>query len=106
MFRIKTVRRQARQATVRLVASLLGALLALSVSPLHANPTGGQVVGGRATITSPKNKTVQVEQHSNRAIVNWQRFDIAPGETTRFCATFPAVGHPQSCHRFDRPVTD
>jgi len=48
----------------------------------RANPTGGNVVAGSATITSA-GKTLTVNQSSNRAIVNWQGFSIGAGETTR-----------------------
>ena len=48
-----------------------------------ADPLGGTVVGGTATIqSSPKNVTVT--QTSPSAIINWNTFDIGPGETTRF----------------------
>lgn len=48
-----------------------------------ANPVGGTVVGGAATISNA-GSTLTVTQASNRAIINWKSFDIAPGETTQF----------------------
>jgi filamentous hemagglutinin family protein len=48
-----------------------------------ANPTGGAVVAGSATI-GPAGKTLSVTQGSQNAIINWQTFSIASGETTRF----------------------
>ena len=54
--------------------------------PLKASskPKGGQVVGGQATISNPNASTTQVDQSTNRAIINWQSFDINAGETARF----------------------
>ncbi len=48
----------------------------------QANPQGGNVVAGAATITSA-GKTLTVNQTSNRAIINWQGFSIGAGEKTR-----------------------
>jgi filamentous hemagglutinin family protein len=48
-----------------------------------ANPTGGVVVGGAATISSTGSVT-NVVQSTNRAIINWQTFSIATGETVNF----------------------
>lgn len=48
-----------------------------------ANPQGGQVVGGTATINQVGN-TVTVNQASQRAVINWTGFSINNGELTRF----------------------
>lgn len=50
---------------------------------VSANPQGGAVVAGAATVSAAGN-TMTINQASGRAIVNWQTFSIAPGETTRF----------------------
>src|SRR5580693_1173241 len=68
------------------VAGALGlsALLLLGQSaPLLANPTGGAVVAGSATIGAA-GKTLTVTQSTNNAIINWQTFSIASGEATKF----------------------
>jgi filamentous hemagglutinin family protein len=49
-----------------------------------ANPTGGQVVSGTATINSPAPGTLTINQATSTAIINWQDFSIAAGELTRF----------------------
>ncbi|MEO9204142.1 MAG: filamentous hemagglutinin N-terminal domain-containing protein [Gammaproteobacteria bacterium] len=49
-----------------------------------ANPTGGQVTAGNATISSPSPTTVQINQYSDKAIVEWHSFNIAPNEKTHF----------------------
>jgi filamentous hemagglutinin family protein len=49
-----------------------------------ANPAGGTVVAGEAQITVPDPSTLHVNQSTNKAIINWQSFNIGEGETTRF----------------------
>ncbi len=71
------VRRLERSGVGWLFLAVLGA------SPLAAQPTGGQVVAGAATIsTSPGALTVT--QSSDRAIIHWQDFSIASGGLARF----------------------
>ena len=56
----------------------------LLINGTYANPVGGVVAAGSATITTPDANTVQVNQATDKAIVNWQSFNIASQETTRF----------------------
>lgn len=49
----------------------------------HANPTDGVVSAGSADI-SANGKTLDITQHSNKAVIDWRSFDIAPDETTNF----------------------
>ena len=58
-------------------------LLALGISHLFANPTGGQVAAGSASINTVPG-TVTINQQSNIAIINWQTFSIGAGELTKF----------------------
>jgi filamentous hemagglutinin family protein len=51
---------------------------------LLANPTGGQVAAGSAGIKGEGTSAVTVKQGSNLAIINWQTFSIASGESTTF----------------------
>ena len=64
-------------------AVLIGVLLLGEASSLLANPTGGAVVAGAATIGAA-GKTLTITQGSNVAIIDWQTFSIASGETTKF----------------------
>lgn len=48
-----------------------------------ANPEGGAVVAGGATISSA-GATTTIQQSTDRAVIHWQGFSIAPGETTIF----------------------
>jgi filamentous hemagglutinin family protein len=76
-----------RQFTSRMAASfVLTAALALSPASgpsLRANPSGGQVVAGDASLSS-SGSTLTITQGSDRAIINWQDFSIPGGSTTRF----------------------
>lgn len=49
-----------------------------------ANPLDPVVKAGSATVSQPDARTTIINQSSNRAVIDWRRFDIAPGETTRF----------------------
>ncbi len=58
--------------------------LSLALNPAMANPTGGQVVAGAAAITAPSISQLLINQATPTAIINWQSFSIATGESTRF----------------------
>lgn len=60
------------------------ALVPMSGAISLANPLGGQVVGGSATVAGQGTPNVTVTQSSPSAIINWQTFNIGAGETTRF----------------------
>ncbi len=49
-----------------------------------ANPVAGTVAAGSATITSPTPNTVIINQSTDKAIINWQSFNIGAGEKTQF----------------------
>ncbi len=53
------------------------------VGPARANPIDGTVTAGQATISSSAN-TLDIHQHTDKAVIDWRGFDIAPGETTAF----------------------
>jgi len=54
------------------------------VPPAVANPTGPAVVAGQAEIAGLGTDRVTIAQASQRAIINWQSFNIAPNEVTHF----------------------
>src|SRR5262245_4499649 len=64
---------------------LLGLILAFvcATQVSFSNPKGGVVVGGNAAISQQGNK-VQVNQNSQKAIINWQSFNVAPNEHVNF----------------------
>lgn len=63
-----------------LTLTLSGLLL---TSAARAGPEGGSVVSGSATITNGAGGTT-IRQATDRAIINWNRFNINPGEYVRF----------------------
>jgi filamentous hemagglutinin family protein len=58
-------------------------LLILGISTAAANPRGGTVVAGTATITAA-GKTLTIRQSSLQGIINWQAFENTPSETIAF----------------------
>src|SRR4051794_15593538 len=60
------------------------ALWAIGSGPAMAGPDGPNVVGGNATVSGAGTSSVQVNQSSQRAIINWNTFNIRQGETTTF----------------------
>ncbi len=57
--------------------------VALYGAAAFADPTGGNVAAGVATINTANGATT-INQSSNRAIINWNSFSIGANETTRF----------------------
>src|SRR5438132_929890 len=45
---------------------------------------GGTVVGGGATITNPNSTTTRIDQSTDRTIINWNNFSIAPSNSVIF----------------------
>ncbi|PPT86778.1 MBG domain-containing protein [Xanthomonas theicola] len=73
----------------RRYAVLLAGMALLGLSPLAvalppgALPGGGQVVAGQAAI-SQQGDTLSIDQGTQRAIIDWQRFDIGQDAAVRF----------------------
>jgi filamentous hemagglutinin family protein len=59
------------------------ALSLLAITPAYALPSGGQVVGGQASIATAGTQTT-ITQSTDRGIINWQSFDIGTGEHVLF----------------------
>ena len=73
-----------KEALRRVYAGFLaGALLLGGYSTALAAPTGGTVAAGSATINQNGALTT-INQASQKAIINWNSFGIAKGETVRF----------------------
>lgn len=70
----------------RPVALAVALALAQQCAPgaAHANPTGAQVVHGQVQITQPDARSTLIRQGSDKAILDWQGFSIAPGERVEF----------------------
>ncbi len=60
------------------------ALMPLGIVAAVANPLGSQVVGGAANVQGQGTSAVTVTQSTDKAIINWQSFNIGSGQTTQF----------------------
>lgn len=71
---------------LRMLVANLFSTTALTLVPTlaNANPLGGQVVAGSATIARPDPASVAVTQTSPKAVINWNSFSIGAGEQTTF----------------------
>ena len=70
------------------VAIIASIAMGLQPTFAYANPQSGVVSAGQATITQSGN-TLDVNQTSNKAVIDWRGFDIAPGEMTQFFQPSP-----------------
>lgn len=66
------------------VRMLLLAGTALAPLGAAANPLDGKVTAGSAAIAGQGTANVQIQQSTEKAIINWRSFDIGVDETTRF----------------------
>lgn len=60
------------------------ALPAFAQPASNTVPTGGQVAAGAASISTPAAATMQIDQSSGSAIINWQTFSIGSAASVRF----------------------
>jgi trimeric autotransporter adhesin len=67
-----------------LTRCVLGALLTSYGGYSLAGPTGGTTVAGNVTITNTSPTSVNVLQQSDKAIVNWQTFNVLRNESVNF----------------------
>ena len=64
--------------------TVLAAMTAISPGMALANPVGPVVVNGQAMVSGLGTPIVTIQQNTSKVILNWQSFNIAPGELTRF----------------------
>ena len=69
-----------------LLATATAAFVAIAVVtlPAQAEPKGGQIVGGAATIQGQGTSSLTINQFTPGVIINWQSFNIGVGEAARF----------------------
>ena len=67
----------------RLPALVMGASL-VGAGTAQANPEDPTVVSGAATITNTSDTRLDIQQTTDRAIINWRAFSIAVDEHTNF----------------------
>ncbi|MGY5809146.1 MBG domain-containing protein [Rhizobium sp. LEGMi198b] len=77
---VRPVRTRTRLIALLASTALVGANPAFTQSL----PTGGSVAAGSATIGTPSNGTLTINQTSANAVVNWQNFNIGQGNGVTF----------------------
>ena len=77
-------RTTALAGAARLAVITAAAALGLPALPAFANPEGGVVTDGAATIQSTGPGRLDVIQSTSKAVIDWQRFGIREGEHTNF----------------------
>ena len=77
---VRPVRTRTRLIALLTSTALVGANPAFTQSL----PTGGSVAAGSATIGTPSNGTLTINQTSANAVVNWQTFNIGQGNGVTF----------------------
>jgi filamentous hemagglutinin family protein len=60
------------------------ALIGCACGSAEANPLGGSVAGGSATIQGQGTNSVTINQASQNTVINWTTFNIGQGQTTTF----------------------
>ncbi len=63
---------------------ILMACSLLAFNSVLASPESGQVVTGQASISNPQPNTTHINQVSEKAIIEWQSFNVAPQERVHF----------------------
>lgn len=79
----KWKRRWQRLEKIAVPPLAAGMLMLSAYSPVYANPAGGAVTSGSAAILT-NGATTTINQTTNKAIINWQSFNIGKGETVNF----------------------
>lgn len=72
-----------RSRRLRQLVASTAALSLLVSAQASANPSGGTVSAGGATFESQGNQ-LNIHQSTNKAVIDWQSFDIGADESTRF----------------------
>ncbi len=73
-------------ATVKKVKTFVSIMLIILMfmDTVYALPQGGTVVGGNSTITQPNSTTMQINQTTDKSIINWQGYSIAANEKVQY----------------------
>src|SRR5438445_222496 len=67
----------------------LAAALVLAIAPAFPSlaqtlPTGGSFAAGNVSIGTPQKGTLNINQSTNQAIINWNTFSVGTGGTVNF----------------------
>ena len=72
------------QERLTVAGVVTGALMPFLPTSAFALPQGGTVAAGAATISTPTATSMRIDQTTDRAILDWTRFNIAANESVRF----------------------
>src|SRR5215204_1046923 len=70
-------------ALIGMLAATVAAVAPFSVAS-QTLPTGGSVAAGSATIATPQNGALNINQSTNQAIINWNTFSVGNGGAVNF----------------------
>ncbi len=90
MMRVRTLSRLLRLSAALVVMGTTQLVFAAGPggkqhpTSMNALPSGGKVVAGSATIKGVGGNVINVNQTSERAVVNWDTFNVAKGATVNF----------------------
>ena len=74
-----------RRGVRTMALSLLSGMIMMAHPVTAANlPTGGQIVAGSGNIQTPSGNQMNIHQHSQNMVANWNSFDIGKGNTVQF----------------------
>ncbi|CAG1770869.1 partial Heme/hemopexin-binding protein, partial [uncultured bacterium] len=65
---------------IKIAPTLLVTCLLAFSSNIWALPTGHQLIAGQATVATPTATQMQINQASDRAVINWQGFSVGQNE--------------------------
>lgn len=80
----KTEIRSQNKLSKTVTAFVIAIITAFAPAISNALPDGGQVVGGSAAISTPNASTMQINQMTDKAIINWNGFSINVNELVKF----------------------
>jgi len=80
------IRRTRNFITLLGSASLLAMVASNTAYAVSAGalPQGGNVVGGSATFSNPTSTSLDVNQSSERAVINWNTFNVGQSASVQF----------------------
>src|SRR5262249_44313648 len=67
-----------------IAAALLPGMAAVLPSSAQQLPTGGSVAAGGVSIGAPQHGTLNINQSTNQAIINWNTFSVGTRGTVKF----------------------
>ena len=79
------MKRRIRRTWRRKTAALAAAFMAMSFGGItHAMPQDGTIRSGEGNITRPDDKTMTIDQKTDRLAIDWKGFDVQNGERVHF----------------------